>query len=86
MLLNDELKKHPSINAEILTQGGSCWLCQPFAVLCSVKEGEVVREWGIRNRGFNSPIRTARLPATAQSADPEAVRVGADSKSSLTDT
>lgn len=50
-------------------------------LLCHVvfEEGEVVRKWGIRNRRFNSPIIT---PSTASSApDPEAVRVGADSKS-----
>ena len=47
------------MNTEMLTQGGSCWLCEPFAVPCSVWRG-----WGSkgkRNWGFHCTNRTPRL-------------------------
>lgn len=37
-LVATDLKTKCSLKGDVLTQGGSCWLCQPFAELCSVEK------------------------------------------------
>lgn len=37
-LVATDLKTKVSLKEDVLTQGGSCWLCQPFAELCSVEK------------------------------------------------